>query len=167
MDLSEHSRQTIDTALAFGLESGAAVTLLHVVNAPLGPAVNGLFRPLPSVDARRGEQEAEALERLRSLTPGESRDWCQLNEQASTGTPWREILAVADEKKADLVVMGAHGQGPLGERLFGSTTSQVVRRSACPVLVVRVIAEPAVSAEPAPARRKAQVKPRKRELTAS
>jgi nucleotide-binding universal stress UspA family protein len=167
VDLSEHSRQTIDTALAFGLESGAAVTLLHVVNTPPGPAVNGLFRPLPPLDARRAERETEALERLRSLAPGEGRDWCQLNEQASTGTPWREILAVADERKADLVVMGAHGQGPFGERLFGSTTSQVVRRSACPVLVVRRVAEPVASAEPAPAREKAQLKPRKRELVAS
>jgi nucleotide-binding universal stress UspA family protein len=167
VDLSEHSRQTIDTALAFALETDAAVTLLHVVHAPLGPAVNSVFRPLPGVDATLPDQGAEALESLRSLTPGECRDWCQLSERASAGTPWREILAVADERKADLVVMGAHGHGPLGERVFGSTTSQVVRRSACPVLVVRRIGEPVVSAEAAPARRKAEVKPRRRELVAT
>jgi nucleotide-binding universal stress UspA family protein len=163
VDLSEHSRQTIDTALAFAQESDAVVTLLHVVNAASGPAVTGLFRPLPALDTRRRELESEALEKLRAATPDGTREWCQVNERATTGTPWREILAVADERKVDLVVMGAHGHGPVGERLFGSTTSQVVRRSARPVLVVRP-----VEALPAsrPLRVDAEVVPRKPEPVA-
>jgi nucleotide-binding universal stress UspA family protein len=139
VDLSEHSRQTIDTALAFAQEGDAAVTLLHVVNGASAPAVSALFRTLPAIDARRRELEAEALDKLRTATPDGTRDFCEVKEHATTGTPWREILAVADERKADLVIMGAHGHGPVGERIFGSTTSQVVRRSACPVLVVRPV----------------------------
>src|SRR5262249_1920857 len=139
VDLSEHSRRTIDAALAFAQESDAVVTLLHVVNAASGPAVSALFRPLPAMDGRRRGVEAGALASLRTAAPDDARDFCQVKERATTGTPWREILAVADERKADLVVMGAHGHGPVGERLFGSTASQVVRRSACPVLVVRPV----------------------------
>ena len=37
---------------------------------------------------------------------------------------------------ADLIVMGAHTAGALGRMLFGSTTSHVVRRATCPVLVI-------------------------------
>jgi nucleotide-binding universal stress UspA family protein len=139
VDLSDHSRQTIDTALAFAQEGDAAVTLLHVVNAASPSAVSALFRPLPAMDARRRELEEASLATLRAATPDDAREFCDVKELAVTGTPWREILAVADERKADLVVMGAHGHGPVGERLFGSTTSQVVRRSACPVLVVRPV----------------------------
>jgi nucleotide-binding universal stress UspA family protein len=143
VDLSDHSRETIDTALAFAQEGDAAVTLLHVVNAASPGAVSALFRPLPAMDARRRELEDQALVTLRAATPDDAREFCDVKELARTGTPWREILNVADERKADLVVMGAHGHGPIGERLFGSTTSQVVRRSACPVLVVRPVEVPA------------------------
>jgi nucleotide-binding universal stress UspA family protein len=139
VDLSGSSRRTIDTALAFADESDALVTMLHVVSDASTPAVPGLFGHVQSLDARRREVEEEALARLRREIAPEDREWRQVREVAATGTPWREILAVADERKADLVVMGAHGHGPLGERLFGSTASHVVRRSACPVLVVRPV----------------------------
>src|SRR5262245_19752448 len=166
VDLSEHSRQTIDVALAFAQENDAVVTLLHVLNAASGAAVSGLLRPLPAMDARRRELEAEALEKLRMAAPDDARDFCQVKERATTGTPWREILAVADERKADLVVMGAHGHGPVGERLFGSTTSQVVRRSACPVLVVRPV-EALPASKPLRADAEANAEPRPPEPVAS
>jgi len=44
---------------------------------------------------------------------------------------------VAAQLDADLIVTGAHTQIALGRMLFGSTASQIVRRAACPVLVVR------------------------------
>jgi universal stress protein A len=54
-----------------------------------------------------------------------------------TGTPYREILRVAGERQADLIVLGVQGRGAIDLRLFGSTTSEVLRRAACPVLTVR------------------------------
>jgi nucleotide-binding universal stress UspA family protein len=52
------------------------------------------------------------------------------------GRPWREILRVAEERRADLVVMGVRGRNPVDIVLFGSTTQHVVRGARCPVLVV-------------------------------
>jgi nucleotide-binding universal stress UspA family protein len=53
------------------------------------------------------------------------------------GKPYREILRVADEQQADLIVMGVHGRGPADLMFFGSTTNHVVRQARCPVLTVR------------------------------
>jgi nucleotide-binding universal stress UspA family protein len=57
------------------------------------------------------------------------------------GTPYKEILHVAAERQADLIVLGVQGRGAVDLRLFGSTTSEVLRRAACPVLTVRAPAD--------------------------
>jgi nucleotide-binding universal stress UspA family protein len=55
----------------------------------------------------------------------------------ATGKPYREILRVAAEHSADLIVAGVHGRGAIDRMLFGSTTQHLVRQAACPVLTIR------------------------------
>ena len=49
----------------------------------------------------------------------------------------QEIIRIASENKADLIVMGTHGYTGLTHALLGSTAERVVRRAACPVLTVK------------------------------
>jgi nucleotide-binding universal stress UspA family protein len=53
------------------------------------------------------------------------------------GPAWSEILAVAAETKADLIVMGTHGRRGLARALLGSVAEKVVRTASCPVMTVR------------------------------
>ncbi|MGD9009289.1 MAG: universal stress protein [Desulfobacteraceae bacterium] len=53
------------------------------------------------------------------------------------GLPVEEILALADEQQADMIVLGTHGYGMLKDTLMGGTVRRVLRRSKTPVLVVR------------------------------
>ncbi|HEX4825288.1 MAG TPA: Nramp family divalent metal transporter [Candidatus Polarisedimenticolaceae bacterium] len=53
------------------------------------------------------------------------------------GSPVEELVALVEREKIDLLVMGAHGHGPLGDILFGSTVTPVRHRVSIPVLVVR------------------------------
>jgi nucleotide-binding universal stress UspA family protein len=53
------------------------------------------------------------------------------------GRAHREILRLAAEAHAGLIVMGARGRGAPGLAALGSTTLQVVRAAGCPVLTVR------------------------------
>ena len=48
-----------------------------------------------------------------------------------------EIVRVAAEQKADLIVISSHGRTGLGRMIFGSTAEAVVRHASCPVLVVK------------------------------
>jgi nucleotide-binding universal stress UspA family protein len=48
-----------------------------------------------------------------------------------------EIVALAEELRADLIVMGSRGLGGLRRALMGSVSDSVVRHAHCPVLVVR------------------------------
>ena len=48
-----------------------------------------------------------------------------------------EIVALAEELQADLIVMGCRGLGGVRRALMGSVSDSVVRHAHCPVLVVR------------------------------
>ena len=49
-----------------------------------------------------------------------------------------EILAVAEERRADLIVIGLRRRTPVGKLLLGSTAQRVLLDAPCPVLAVKV-----------------------------
>ena len=53
------------------------------------------------------------------------------------GFPDAEIIGLAEEVGAGLIVMGSRGLGRLRRALMGSVSDSVVRHAHCPVLVVR------------------------------
>lgn len=53
-------------------------------------------------------------------------------------SPAREIIKQADDMKADVIVIGAHAESSILDKLMGSTTEKVIRRSSIPVLVIQV-----------------------------
>ncbi len=52
------------------------------------------------------------------------------------GNAPRCILSVAQEESVEVIVMGTHGRRGFDRLVLGSTTDRVVRKAACPVLVV-------------------------------
>ena len=62
-----------------------------------------------------------------------------VSKRAVLGPVAQQIATVAEEEKADLVIMSPRRHGGLRHWLFGSITDQVMRFSPCPVLS---IAEP-------------------------
>ena len=61
-------------------------------------------------------------------------------EHLRAGKPAEEIIALAEELDADLVVLGSRGAGWLKRLVTGSVSEGVVREGPCPVLVVRATA---------------------------
>jgi nucleotide-binding universal stress UspA family protein len=52
------------------------------------------------------------------------------------GSQERVIIDAAEERKADLIVMGTHGRRGLSHAILGSVAERVLRTAACPVLTV-------------------------------
>jgi nucleotide-binding universal stress UspA family protein len=52
------------------------------------------------------------------------------------GGVWGVVEAVADEKKADLIVVGTSGRRGIGKFILGSVAEEILRRAKCPVLTV-------------------------------
>ena len=135
VDFSDASLAALRHALKLAEESGAEITLLHVlewlVEDEPGARIAGF-----DVPEFRRYLEKDAREKLARAVPAEARDWCRPREEVVGGRPWREVLRVAEQRQADLVVMGVRGRHPVDIALFGSTTYHVVRGARCPVLVV-------------------------------
>ena len=60
-----------------------------------------------------------------------------VNHAPKLGKPAEEILHVAEQRKADLIVTGAKGLGAIGRFLLGSVSTRIVQHADCSVLVVR------------------------------
>jgi nucleotide-binding universal stress UspA family protein len=122
-----------DAAVKYGLEmanrDGAALTLVHAFELPYGCAAPFADEVLRAVqDAARAEF-AKVLEPVRASVPTASG---VLRE----GRPWEQVLAVAREQGADLIVVGSHGRHGLPRAVLGSVAEKVVRLSPVPVLTV-------------------------------
>jgi len=52
------------------------------------------------------------------------------------GFPVEQICAVAEERNAQMIVLGTHGWGALRRMVFGSVSTGVLHHAPCPVLVV-------------------------------
>jgi nucleotide-binding universal stress UspA family protein len=137
MDLTEEAGQPLEMALSLAEENMAELTLVHVLEGLPGQAGPSRYRELPQVVRIRKELLEEAAKRLNRSVSREARDFCTVKERVEEGVPWREVLRVAEETRAEIIVMGAHSRGALSQAFFGSTVNQVVRSATCPVLVVR------------------------------
>ena len=135
-DLTPGSQATVDTALSLAQESLARLTLLHVVEDVRGERSLDVYRPVPEKAAFRRALMARAQERLGRLGAG-AHSFCDVAERVEAGTAWEEVIRVAEQEDADLIVLGVHAGGTLGRLFAGSTADQVVRHAPCPVLVAR------------------------------
>jgi nucleotide-binding universal stress UspA family protein len=141
VDFSDASQSAVTFALSLARESGACLTLLHVLEWPWHEPPPPRFDELPAAQAAalaefRRYSEESALKRLESLVP-DSDPVSRVTTRLRSGKPHMEILEVAAEEHSDIVIIGVQGRNALDVALFGSTTNQVVRRAACPVLTLR------------------------------
>jgi nucleotide-binding universal stress UspA family protein len=132
-DFSEDSARALDFALSIAERAGSRLTLAHVVEVAENPEVVDGDSPLAVV---RRERMEKARERLRGLVAAHEGLGPALDETVRLGRPYTELLALAKEAEADLLVLGVRGRGAIDLTLFGSTTTQVVRRATCDVLTV-------------------------------
>jgi nucleotide-binding universal stress UspA family protein len=141
VDFSDASVSAVKSALSLARESGACLTLLHVLEWPWHEPPPPRFEELPVAQAAalaefRRYLEEGALKRLESLVP-DSDPVSRVTTRLRSGKPHVQILEVATEEHSDVIIIGVHGRNALDEVLFGSTTNQIVRRAACPVLTLR------------------------------
>jgi len=136
-DFSECARHAVPYAARMARLMGARVICLHVVE-PVVPAVGWtpIAEPLPVADV--GEQlEDSAARELPRFAACEEFEGLDVEDVITRGEAASEIVRVAAERGADLIVISSHGRTGLGRILFGSTAESVVRHAPCPVLVVK------------------------------
>jgi nucleotide-binding universal stress UspA family protein len=128
-DFSDHSMNACGLACALARDYGAELIVLHVVHE------SGLVSGETIVPSDFDLHLQQARDRLLQLEmPGVG---VNIKRRIEENDPIIEILRVADEIQADLIVMGTHGRRGLKRLLMGSVAEGVTRKARCPVLTVR------------------------------
>jgi nucleotide-binding universal stress UspA family protein len=140
IDFSDCSMHALNYAFSLAQEADANLTIVHAIELP--PDV---FRDVPenafagprSLREYTALAEEDSRKRLEAAVPESVRAYCTVETAMPVGKPSHEILRIAEERKADLLVIGVHGRGVVDRMLFGSTAHHLVRQASCPVLTLR------------------------------
>ena len=116
--------------------------MLNVVEPPVYSAELGMAIQVPDPYMKSVRERLRRIEGLDAKVPVETR--------LVEGFAPEQILKVADEVKADLIVIGSHGRTGLGRLLMGSVAEEVLRHATCPVLTVRTHAPAAAQPKTKP-----------------
>ncbi|MCA1593512.1 MAG: universal stress protein [Acidobacteria bacterium] len=136
-DFSECAGHAVPFAADLARLLGARIICLHAVE-PIAPAVGltAVAEPLPTADIG-GLLEESAERELPKIAERKECAGLDVEDVVTHGEAASEIVRVARERGADLIVVSSHGRTGLGRILFGSTAESVVRHAHCPVLVVK------------------------------
>lgn len=137
-DDSECSKKALQHGHFLATAMGASVALVHVIEpaAPTNYGADPLMGQQPLIIPETTEIQEE---NSRSLLEEISKKFTGVKEIftfSRIGTPKQEILDLAGEWAADLIIMGTHGRTGFDHFISGSVSESVIRKANCPVLVV-------------------------------
>jgi nucleotide-binding universal stress UspA family protein len=136
-DGSEDARLAADVALELAARLDAELHVTYVEPMPERHPAPARFRvDLPPGFVAGVEEEARAklADQVGKMGEGGGE---VAQAHARVGSPSVEIVTLAEELEAGLVVVGSRGLGGVRRALMGSVSDAVVRHAHCPVLVVR------------------------------
>jgi nucleotide-binding universal stress UspA family protein len=130
-DGSAGASLAVDQGVWLAKMLGAKVTFVAVARAPWAILGDPYYQRALAADLAKARTAiADAI-----LAAEERR--VSYETEILEGSPAEEILKVAEAHDADLIVIGSRGRGAITGTVLGSVSSDVVHRSARPVLVAR------------------------------
>lgn len=134
IDGSEGSVRAAQHAAAIARHWGASLKLVTVVRTPEGWWGIGGAPPSPeALSSALVESQQQILKEIEENLDLEGVDYETVEE---LGDPVSRIIAVCDNKDADLLVIGRRGAGLAERVILGSTADRLTHLAECPVLVV-------------------------------
>jgi len=127
-DFSTDSLAAAPYALSMAQENEARLSLLHVMREP------------EVFDKKAEDVISSANFRLHEIVPEGAESWCRPDAVVRFGKAAEQILRIAKERDADLIVLGirgSHGVPGASTHLERATAHRVVANAPCPVLTVR------------------------------
>jgi nucleotide-binding universal stress UspA family protein len=136
-DFSVCARKAAEEALALAERFGGQICFFHVLELssfylPTSGMELGAPPPLPLLTPEDFEGEWRAF--LAELPALSDVSW---EKQVMEGRAATTIVRQAEERHADMIVIGTHGRTGLAHMLVGSVAEEVVRMAPCSVLTIR------------------------------
>jgi nucleotide-binding universal stress UspA family protein len=136
IDGSDPSLKAVEMALRLiEICPACRITILYVIDAlVLNELVRFSKRSEKEVEAELEEQGRRYLELARKTAERQS---ITIQSKVRKGDPFEEIISVANDLRADLIIMGHTGRRGTTRVLIGSVTQRVLDYAPCPVLVMK------------------------------
>jgi len=149
VDFSERSAAALKQGVALADRFHSELIFAHVI--PPAPAeyegfAGGYY--VANFEPSKEETFRHFVERLEDLAPSATTNG-RTQKIVLMGDPAREIVRLAKEYNADLILMPTHGYGPFRRFVLGSVTAKVLHDIDCPVLTGAHLAE-TLGEEPRP-----------------
>ncbi len=142
-DGSEDAAFAARTAINLANKTGSELHVVYVEEVPRrlsaseSTSLEGLIDP-EFEERMRQHAQAAASQLLEEQVQKIEEAGGQITQaHPRFGRPYAEIVHLAEELDAGVVVVGSTGQGGVSRALLGSVSESVVRHAHCPVLVVR------------------------------
>ena len=135
-DFSPHAAKAVRFACGLAERFDAELHLLHVLSEIVLASPDPLLAPIlpPAFYKESEEQSSAALAELLDPSWGRPR-------AVATAVRWgaavEEIVAYAQERPIDLIVIATHGRTGLSHVLLGSVAERIIREAPCPILTIR------------------------------
>src|SRR5262245_26555649 len=134
VDFNEWSMKGLECAASLAEQSSGLLIALHVIDDLHADRLTAY--PGFDIGAYTNHVEQEGRNRLQRALPETRGRWTH-EHLVLSGRPYEEIVRVARDRDAHLIVIGVHGRQAVDLMMFGSTTHHVIRAASCPVLTLR------------------------------
>lgn len=134
-DFSDCSQEAWELARRVAAAPGSELVLAHVLTEV--PLYGEGFLNIETTRKVRDGARKWAESALEDWVSKALAEGLSARAVVRTGVPHKEIVGLAQDERADLIVIGTHGRGGINRVLLGSVTDRVVRLAPCPVLTVR------------------------------
>ncbi|HTV33874.1 MAG TPA: universal stress protein [Methylocella sp.] len=131
-DDSRHAFRALTLALAIARQNKSELHIVCVEEIPYMPEF------ITEVREAMGAADEKIQEVFRQARGMAEEQKVTLHTHAIAGHPVRDIVRIADDLNADLLVIGARGHSAIYERMIGSRADRIVQLAPCPVLVVKL-----------------------------
>ena len=138
IDESKFSAGAVRSVAARPWPPDTEIRVLHVVEPPSLLLGREMTAHDPEFEAvwKALREQAKAL--VAKATEGLRRSGLNVTPVLAEGDPKSQIIDVASDWHADLIVLGSHGRKGLDRFLMGSVSEAVVRHAHCSVEIVRI-----------------------------
>ncbi|MCX7835062.1 MAG: universal stress protein [bacterium] len=133
IDFSLPSRQALNWAKYISKQCDGEIHILHTIESGVFQGTPFEFPSLQNLVPNAEQTILEAFKNFDSNIPIPTLS----HHHVLTGIASKEMVALAEQLNAQLLVIGPHGSGGMRELLLGSTTERVVRMSPCPVFIAK------------------------------
>jgi nucleotide-binding universal stress UspA family protein len=137
LDLTEDSSKILPYVLSLSETYNGSLYLLHVVEYGRYFGFDCADDiPLDDLEERRQKALEEAQKMLDRLCAEHLQGCAHFDKRVAFGNPTMEILKMVESEGIDLIVMGTHGRGQIGQCVLGSVADNVIKSSPVPVVVI-------------------------------